>query len=185
MAVFEKFADKLLIGFEGGSKFTNNPNDKGGATKYGVTEATWEEYGSDKNNDGTINVNDLKLITLDDAKLIAKKIFWDYFNADKIKNQSLAELIVDWGYNSGRTTVARRVQRILRLPVDGVFGDMTIKAVNKANQQKLFDAVKGDRKAFIDFLVKIDPTQKVFYQGWMNRINKFFFLEAANDMKES
>ena len=182
MADFEKFADKLLITFEGGSKFVNNPSDKGGATKYGVTLSTWKEYGYDKNNDGKVDVEDLKLITLEDAKNIAKKIFWDYFDADAIRNQSLAELISDWGYNSGRTTVARRVQRILQLPVDGVFGAGTLKAINKANQKNLFQAVKQDRKDFIDFLVKIDPSQKVFYKGWMNRINQFFFMEAIKDI---
>lgn len=181
MANFEKFADRLLINFEGGAKFVNNPNDKGGPTKYGVILSTWKQYGYDKNHDGDVNVEDLKLIDLNDAKRIAKKIFWDYFKADQINNQSLAELIADWGYNSGRTTVARRVQRILKVPVDGVFGDLTIKAINKSNQNKLFEAVKQDRKDFIDFLVKIDPTQKVFYKGWMNRINQFFFIEEMKN----
>jgi len=182
MASFEKFADRLLIGFEGGSKFVNNPNDKGGATKYGVILSTWKEYGYDKNHDGNIDVGDLKLITLDDAKKIAKKVFWDFFKADEIKNQSVAELMADWGFNSGRSLVSRRIQRILKLPVDGVIGDLSLKAINKANQEKLFNAIKADRKSFIEFLVKSDPSQQVFYKGWMNRINQFFFLEAAKDM---
>ena len=179
MAVFEKFSGKLLKE-EGG--FVDNPNDKGGATKYGITIDTWKTYGYDKNKDGRIDVEDLKIITFSDALAITKKIFWDYFKADKIKNQSVAELIVDWGYNSGQVTVARRIQRILNLAVDGIFGDGTVAAINKAHQSKLFEAIKADRKAFIDFLVRKDPTQKVFYQGWMNRINGFFFLQAANDL---
>lgn len=178
MAKFENFAGKLLH-LEGG--FVNNPKDKGGPTKFGVILDTWKTYGYDKNRDGIINIDDLKVISIEDAKNIAKKIFWDYFKADEIKNQSIAELIADWGYNSGRTTVARRVQRILKLTVDGIFGEETIKAVNKANQQKLFEAIKADRKAFIEALVRMEPEQKVFYKGWMNRINSFFFIEAIND----
>lgn len=176
MASFEKFAGKLL-NFEGG--FVNHPSDRGGATKYGVILSTWKEYGYDKDHDGDVDVQDLKLINTDDAKQIAKKIFWDYFKADEIKNQSIAELISDWGYNSGRTTVAMRVQRLLKLPVDGLFGPLSIAAINKANQKELFESIKKDRKAFIAFLVKADPSQEVFYNGWMNRINKFFFLEVA------
>jgi lysozyme family protein len=173
MASFEKFSGKLLT-FEGG--YVNNPVDRGGPTKYGVILSTWKEYGYDKDKDGDIDIEDLKIITVSDAKNIAKKIFWDYFKADKIKNQSIAELIADWGYNSGRVTVARRVQRILGVTVDGVFGPKTLEAINKSSQQTLFNAIKQDRKDFIEHLVRMDPGQQIFYKGWMNRINQFFFL---------
>lgn len=179
MAEFEKLAGKLLK-LEGG--FVNHPKDRGGATKYGVILNTWKEYGYDKDQDGDIDLDDLKAITHEDAKMIAKKIFWDYFKADQIRNQSIAELMVDWGYNSGRVTVARRIQRILNVPLDGVIGKITIAAINKANQAKLFHAIKQDRKEFIEHLVRMNPSQEVFYKGWMNRINSFFFLEAANDL---
>jgi lysozyme family protein len=181
MAEFEKLAGKLLH-LEGG--YVNHPNDKGGPTKYGVILATWKDYGYDKDKDGDIDVEDLKVITHDDAKQIAKKIFWDYFKADDIKNQSVAEFIVDWGYNSGRGTVARRLQRILGIEVDGTIGSQSLKAINNANQKKLFDALKQDRKEFIEFLVRRDPDQKVFYKGWMNRINSFFFLQAAKGIQD-
>jgi lysozyme family protein len=66
--------------------------------------------------------------------------------------------------------------------VDGVIGELSLKAINKTNQEKLFDAIKADRKSFIEFLVKTDPSQQKFYKGWMNRVNQFFFLEAAKDI---
>lgn len=179
MAEFEKLAGKLLH-LEGG--FVDHPKDRGGATKYGVILNTWKEYGYDKDQDGDIDVEDLRIITHKDAKMIAKKIFWDYFKADRIRNQSIAELIVDWGYNSGRVTAARRVQRILKVNADGIFGPLTIEAINRANQTKLFEAIKNDRKEFIEYLVKSDPGQIVFYRGWMNRVNSFFFQEAARDL---
>lgn len=174
MAKFEMFSGKLLT-FEGG--YVNNPVDRGGPTKFGVILKTWQEYGYDKDKDGDIDIEDLKVITTSDAKAIAKKIFWDYFRADDIKNQSIAEMIVDWGYNSGRVTVARRIQRILGVTVDGVIGPKTLAAINQANQSKLFESIKKDRKEFIEHLVRINPDQQIFYKGWMNRINKFFFLD--------
>lgn len=175
MANFEKFANKLL-NLEGG--YVNHSNDRGGPTKYGVILSTWKEYGYDKNDDARIDAEDIKLLTKGDAKMIAKKVFWDFFRADEIKNQSVAELIADWGYHSGRSTVARSVQRILGTEVDGVFGIRTLKAINSAPQKKLFDAIREDRKNFIRYLVKADPSQSVFYKGWMKRINGFFFIEA-------
>ena len=51
----------FILSFEGG--FSNHPADKGGATNKGVTIATWRQVGYDKDGDGDIDVNDLRLIT--------------------------------------------------------------------------------------------------------------------------
>lgn len=180
MAQFNQYSGRL-INLEKG--FVDNPNDSGGATKYGITLATWQEYGYDKNGDGKIDVEDLKLITPDDARKIAKNNYWDYFKADDIRNQSVAEFIVDWGYNSGKVSVARRIQRLLKLPVDGVFGKDTLKTINSNNQKNLFEALKDDRKKLIEAIVRAKPSQMEFYNGWMNRINGFFFLEADEPLR--
>lgn len=44
-------------------KYTNNKKDKGGPTKYGITLATWRKVGYDKNGDGVLNEEDVKLLT--------------------------------------------------------------------------------------------------------------------------
>src|SRR5688500_17842962 len=139
MAKFEDFAGKLLR-LEGG--YVNHPLDKGGPTKYGVILSVWQEHGYDKDEDGDIDAEDIKKLSEDDARYIAKKIFWDYFNADLMLNQSLAEFIVDWGYNSGRKTVAKIVQRLVSVTVDGIVGPKTITAINTADQQKFFETLK-------------------------------------------
>jgi len=177
MAKFENFVDKLLV-LEGG--YANVKDDKGGATKYGVTLQTWKENGYDKNGDGKIDANDIKLLSLSDAKMIAKKIFWDYFKADQIKNQSIAEFICDWGYNSGRTSIAKKVQTLLGLNADGIFGSQTISRINSLNQEQLFNMLKTARLEFIRMIVARDPSQLKFYQGWVSRIQKFFFRAGDN-----
>ena len=175
MAKFESFAGKLLR-LEGG--YVNHPLDRGGPTKYGVILSVWQEHGHDKDGDGDIDAEDIKKLSEGDARYIAKKIFWDYFLADLILNQSLAEFIVDWGYNSGRKTVAKIVQRLAKVTVDGIVGPQTVTAINCADQELLFNALKIERKVFLNAIVKRRPDQIVFYDGWMNRVNSFNYKAA-------
>ncbi|SKC47192.1 glycoside hydrolase family 108 protein [Ohtaekwangia koreensis] len=174
MASFEGFASKVLH-LEGG--FVNHPADKGGPTKYGVILSTWKQYGYDKDKDGDIDADDIKLLSEGDAKFIAKKVFWDFFQADFILNQSVAEFIVDWGYNSGRVLVAKKLQKLLDVTVDGLIGIQSLKTINVIPQQNLFEALKTTRRNFIDAIVKERPDQSVFYKGWINRINSFRFAD--------
>ncbi|MBK8291001.1 MAG: peptidoglycan domain protein [Flammeovirgaceae bacterium] len=170
MAKFENFAGKLLR-LEGG--YVNHPLDKGGPTKYGVILSVWKEYGHDKDGDGDIDAEDIKKLTEEDARYIAKKIFWDYFLADHISNESVAEFIVDWGYNSGRKTVAKIVQRLVNVEVDGTVGIQTLRAINSTDQERLFNLLKIERKVFLNNIIRRKPDQIVFYDGWMNRVNSF------------
>ena len=175
MAKFENFAGKLLR-LEGG--YVNHPLDRGGPTKYGVILSVWQEHGHDKDGDGDIDAEDIRKLSEGDAKYIAKKIFWDYFLADLILNQSLAEFIVDWGYNSGRKTVAKIVQRVAKVTIDGIVGPQTVTAINCADQEMLFNALKIERKVFLNNIIKRRPDQIVFYDGWMNRVNSFNYKAA-------
>lgn len=170
MAKFENFAGKLLR-LEGG--YVNHPLDKGGPTKYGVILSMWQEHGHDKDGDGDIDAEDIKKLTEEDARYIAKKIFWDYFLADHISNESVAEFIVDWGYNSGRKTVAKIVQRLVNVEVDGTIGIQTLRAINSGDQERLFNLLKIERKVFLNNIIRRKPDQIVFYDGWMNRVNSF------------
>ena len=170
MAKFENFAGKLLR-LEGG--YVNHPLDKGGPTKYGVILSVWKEYGHDKDGDGDIDAEDIKKLTEEDARYIAKKIFWDYFLADHISNESVAEFIVDWGYNSGRKTAAKIVLRLINVEVDGIVGIQTLRAINTGDQERLFNLLKIERKVFLNNIIRRKPDQIVFYDGWMNRVNSF------------
>ena len=174
MAEIKKF-EPFILRWEGGAKYTNKKSDKGGATKYGITIATWRTVGYDKNGDGKIDEKDVKLIDEEDFKKVLKRNFWDKWKADQIKNQKIAEFLVDWLWNSGKWGIIKP-QQLLGVTADGIVGAKTLAAVNNyPNQRKLFESLKNARKAYIDKVIKNDPSQIVNKKGWLNRINSIVY----------
>ena len=174
MADVKKF-EPFVLKWEGGAKYTNSKIDRGGATKYGITIATWRTVGYDKNGDGKIDENDVKLITEEDFTKVLKKNFWDKWKADQIKNQKVAEILVDWLWASGKWGIIKP-QQLLGVKADGIVGKQTLAAVNGyPNQRQLFDAIKNARKAYIDKVIKNDQRQIAHKVGWLNRINSITF----------
>lgn len=173
MADFKKYFS-TLIGHEGG--YSDHPYDKGGPTKYGVTLGVWIKSGYDKDGDGDIDKDDVKLLTLDDAYNIAKKNYWDSVRGDQINNQSIAEFIFDWGYNSGAKTAIKKTQEVLGVVMDGEMGPNTLLHINSSPQEDLFNRLKARREKFFRSIADNDPTQLKFLSGWLNRNNSFKFI---------
>ena len=154
----------FILSWEGG--YANHPADKGGPTNKGVTLSTFRQYfGKDK------TVEDLKRITSEQWLHIFRKGFWDRCSADRIRSQSVANLIVDWTYHSGPRVSIPRVQKILGVKADGVIGEKTLAAMNSADSLRLFTAVWNARKEHFEKL----PNFSVFGKGWLNRINGIGF----------
>lgn len=171
MADISKLAP-IILKWEGG--FVNDPVDKGGATNMGITIATWRKVGYDKDGDDDIDVQDMKLLDKKDFERVLR-IYWDRWKADKINNQSLANILVDWVWGSGAWGI-KIPQRILNVAQDGVVGKGTLAAVNSADPQKLFNQLYAARVNFLDGIVVRNPSQKRFIKGWKNRLADFKFM---------
>ena len=155
-----------VLKWEGG--FVNHPSDKGGPTNKGVTLSTFRKYFGK-----TKTVDDLKNITNEQWQYIFKNGYWDRWKADEIKTQSIAELLVDWVYNSGVWGI-KYPQQVLGVVPDGVVGPKTLASINNyANQEELFNRLWNRRKKHYEDIVKKNPSQKVFLRGWLNRLNSF------------
>lgn len=167
MADFNKYLPKLLT-HEGG--YVNDPLDKGSCTNMGITIFTLEDY-----RNKPVICQDVKNLTKEEAGKIYKKNYWDKVSADNISSQSVAEFLFDYGVNSGINKAAKSLQSILGVVQDGNIGPKTIKAVNEHDPQKLFNGLKQNRIDFLNSIVRNNPSQKRFLNGWMNRVNSFTF----------
>ncbi len=170
----EKLAP-IIAKWEGG--YVNDPLDRGGATNMGVTLNTWKLVGYDKDGDGDIDAADIRLLNKNDFKAVLRK-YWDKWRADEIKNQSVANILVDWYWGSGKWGIVIPQRDILKVTADGVVGNITLAKLNKMideDAQGLFDKIYAAREAFLDNIVKNNPSQKRFLKGWKNRLRDFKF----------
>lgn len=153
--------------WEGG--FVNDPADRGGATNKGVTIATFEAYCKAKSLPRP-NVELLKRMTDGEWLDILKTMFWDKWQADKIKSQKLANILVDWVWGSGVYGI-KIPQRILGVKQDGIVGDETLKALNAQEPDKLFQVIYEARKKYLNDITISRPANKRFLKGWLNRLD--------------
>lgn len=157
----------FILQWEGG--FVNDPDDLGGATNKGVTIGTYEAYCRKKGYPKP-TVERLKNLSNQEWEEILKSMYWDRWRADEIKNQSVANILVDWVWASGVHGI-KKPQDLVGVIPDGIVGQKTIAAVNSKNQVELFEAIKDARIAFIDDICRKRPANNKFRKGWLNRIN--------------
>ena len=173
MANFELYFPKE-IAFEG-DKYENDPTDSGGCTKFGLTLDDLKEYDLDVDGNHHIDCDDVKNLTRAQAHDVLKKLYWDYFKADLIPEQSVAEYIVDSGLNQGRVLIVKYLQHIFGVEVDGHFGPKSFQFLLdriKIDQGKgIFNELYAARFERYKAIVANKPSQKKFYDGWINRLN--------------
>lgn len=157
----------FILQWEGG--FVNDPDDLGGATNKGITIGAFAEYKKRKGQKAP-TVDDLKNISDAEWRDVFKSLYWDRWKADEIKNQSVANILVDWVWASGSHGI-KRPQRLLGVKADGIVGKQTIAALNAMDAATLFKMIKDDRAKFIDEICKARPKNEKYRKGWVNRIN--------------
>lgn len=173
MADINKLAP-IIFRWEGG--YANNKHDHGGPTNMGVTLSTWKQIGYDKDGDGDIDIDDIKLLTKNDVMFVLRR-YWNRWKADDIKNQSIANILVDWVWGSGKWGIVYP-QQLLGVKADGIVGPKTLAAVNNyPNQKELFDKIKSRREKHFRDICKKDNTQYTNLNGWLNRLRSFKFEE--------
>ena len=168
MTNIEKRIVNFFIKWEGG--YVNDKNDKGGPINRGITLSTFRAYfGNNKTS------NDLKNMSNTQWLYIFKQGFYDKIKCSEVKNENIQLIWCDWFWGSGSWGI-KKVQTIVGVEDDGIVGEKTIEAINKYNPKDLFNKIKASRIAFYYAIVKNNPSQKKFLNGWLNRVNDISYL---------
>ena len=160
-----------LFKAEGG--YVNRPDDKGGPTNLGVTQAVYREY---KHNP----LADVKNITTEEATDLYKRLYWNPLLLDQVNSNRVASLLFNQSVNRGVNAAGKLLQRSLnalgsQLLVDGAVGPKTIAAVNLVADDRMVmrELVKAAQIAYVQ-IVENDPRQLVFLEGWIRRTQEYF-----------
>jgi lysozyme family protein len=177
-AVLQAFKDLLVR--EGNGKVTNNPNDRGGLTRWGWTQATAAAYGFARTVD---------TMTSDEAIELYAQRFWlaPKFDQLYVVDPKLALYVFDTGVTSGPATGVKFIQRSLNvlnnqaksypdITADGGLGAMTfgalrsyIAARGSTGLDVLRFMVASLRGVFFIELAEKDATQEMWEFGWMSQ----------------
>jgi lysozyme family protein len=153
----------MVIVHEGG--YVDHPNDPGGPTNLGCTQAVWEQYVGHE-----VTKDDIKALTKEDVKPLYKKRYWDAIHGDSLPS-GLDYCIFDCAINSGVGRASKFIQRIVGVPADGAIGNNTVAAIIQINPVTLINEFSDKRQSFLESL-SIFPT---FGKGWTKRV-----LEVRN-----
>ena len=183
-----------IVAREGG--YVNDPDDPGGATKYGVTIHTMRRLGLDLTGDGQVTEADVRVLT----RAHAVSIFVEhYFRRPKIDKLPVAlhATVFDMYVNAGANAV-KILQRLLgdmriEVSVDGAIGAQTINAAERAMEaapEHLADAYGIARRNYYYDLANRRPASRKYARrrdggkgGWITRAEEFisprYHLTAA------
>lgn len=171
--------DKIIeniLGKEGG--YVNNPDDAGGATRWGVTQKTARANGY---------TGDMRNLSREDARRILEADYWHGPRFDLVANlsPSIAAELCDTGVNMGPSVQAKWLQRWLNafnqqqklypdLIADGQIGPRTVAALSeflaargKEGEEVLLKALNCSQGARYLELTEQRQANETFLYGWL------------------
>jgi len=158
---FETVFDRL-IGHEGG--WSDDPRDPGNwtggrpnvgqlkGTKFGIAANTYPDI-------------DIKGLTLDAAKAIYRRDWWDKIHADELPG-AIAFQVWDFAVNAGMSRAMISLQRAVGVADDGKIGPRTLAAVAAMSVTDVLSRFNAERLEFYASL----STWATYGKGWARRV---------------
>lgn len=179
MAIFES-ALRFVLSHEGG--LNENKSDRGDITNKGISLRFLKSLSLERLDlyeIKNLNENSVRNISDEQINMIYYHEFWLQAPFAKIQNQILCNYIFDMAVNHGIEQATKLTQRAVwacqkkkdYIKDDGVLGSMTLQAINQCSFMLLV-ALQAQRDGFYRRLVSLDPSQKEFLDGWLERCYK-------------
>jgi lysozyme family protein len=161
-----------ILKAEGWDTYTNDPVDRGGPTKWGITQKAWSEYVGH-----AAPIDEIKAITEHQARIFYENM---YIKAPKFDMLPplLMPMVVDCGVNHGIRAASKWVQKAVGAKQDGVLGPKTLDAVTSTNLLAIYQRVAAYRFQLYGKIVSGDHSQAKYAHGWNNRGSKWLFRLA-------
>lgn len=169
-----------LLAEEGG--WSNNAADSGGATMFGVTQGTYDQYRTSANKPAA----SVRGITKDEARDLYNRMYWQAAGCDKLP-WPISYLTFDAAVNSGPGRATKWTQAGLGVSQDGKIGSGTISAANKAVNEgngNILIAIMDARTTFLARDVQNAPSQAVFLLGWWRRTLRVLARALMSEIPE-
>ena len=187
MTISEKyspeFANAVKITLEKEGVFANDKADRGGETKYGISQRFLDDINSSE-----------KVIDLRKERAIELyyENFWKKCNCDLL-HPGIGLIVFDYAVHSGVGRACKGLQRVINLEsdnqikVDGVVGAMTISALNKiikrpSGYPAIVQALATIRGGLFLNIIEGDQSQGAFFRGWYRRL--WEITEIAQSMNK-
>lgn len=173
MSDFNSAFQYVLIN-EGG--FSNDPDDSGGATNFGITHDDLAKFLGHG-----VSTSDVRDMSQDTAQAIYEAFYWSPLHLDNVNDNGMATCIFDTGVNRGISVGAKYAQRVCNdlgsnIVVDGKIGPISIGQINQYKAAKFIQHYYDLVKNGYDGIVASHPSQRVFYNGWMARAKRLLTL---------
>lgn len=176
----EQIIDGIILR-EGNGKYTNDPTDSGGPTRWGITEKVARAYGYR---------GDMRDFPREGAVNIYMYLYWTGpgFSAVYEHHEALASRLADFGVVAGPKTAAEQLQRCLNvlnqggtdypdISTDGQIGPRTIAALKSFLKKRgsdgcrvLLGMVAAMQSVYFLELAERRPKDEKYEFGWqLNR----------------
>lgn len=151
-----------------GDRYTDHLSDRGGPTKYGITQTTlavWREH--------PVTAQDVSALTEAEATAIYRDIYIERPGFNGVADSRLRALAVDSAVLHGVNRAVMWLQQVAGCRTDGTLGPASLGAINAGDSIRLHAGLLALRIAFIGRLITHDSTQAEFAAGWLARVAEF------------
>lgn len=175
MTDFFPKALEYTVGIEKG--FVNDPDDAGGPTNYGITQAVLSAY-----RGHPCTAFEVSQMELSEAAEIYRAKFWNSISLDRVRQPLITQVMFDAAVLFGPAVSVLYAQKALidcnyySLQVDGHAGPRTIEALNSVRPEFFVRSFADVLKARVSIVVASRPKNIKYRDGWENRIEGYLKL---------